>query len=84
MTREVHMKENMIVSNPAVMMGKPVITGTRITVELILEKLAAGETVQQIIEAHPRLTHEGIQAALAFAAEVLKGDVVYPATDVAA
>jgi len=78
------MQENIIVSNPDVMMGKPVITGTRITVELILEKLAAGETVQQIIEAHPRLTHEGIQAALAFAAEVLKGDVVYPATDVAA
>ena len=45
----------MIVSNPDVMMGKPVIAGTRITVELILEKLAAGETVEQILEAHPRL-----------------------------
>ena len=43
------------VSNPNVMMGKPVIVGTRITVELILEKLAAGETVEQILEAHPRL-----------------------------
>lgn len=68
----------LIVSDPAVMMGKAVVAGTRITVELILEKLAAGETVEEILKAHPRLTHEGVQAALAFAAEVLKGDVVYP------
>jgi len=74
------MKENLIVSDPTVMMGKPVVAGTRITVELILEKLAAGETVEQILDAHPRLTHEGIQAALAFAVEVLKSDVIYPPT----
>lgn len=48
------------------MMGKPVVAGTRITVELILEKLAAGETIEQLLEAHPRLTKEGIQAALSF------------------
>jgi len=48
-----------IKSDPAVMMGKPVITGTRVTVELILEKLAAGETVEQIIVEHRRLTKEG-------------------------
>lgn len=64
--------------NPSIMLGKPVIRGTRITVELILEKLAAGETVEQILEAHPRLTREAIQAALAFAAEALKADVIYP------
>ncbi len=58
-----------IVSDPSVMMGKPVIAGTRLTVELVLEKLAAGETVDQILEAHPRLTREAIQAAIAFAAE---------------
>jgi uncharacterized protein (DUF433 family) len=67
-----------IVSNPKVMMGKPVITGTRISVELILDKLAAGETVEQILQAHPRLTPIAIRAALAFAAKVLRGDVVYP------
>ncbi len=67
-----------IVSDPTIMMGKPVIAGTRITVELILEKLAAGETPQQILEAHPRLTDEGIKAALAFAAQALRYDVVYP------
>ena len=69
----------LIVSDPAVMMGKPVVAGTRITVELILEKLAAGETVGQILHAHPRLTEESIRAALAFAAEALRADVVYPA-----
>lgn len=67
-----------IVSNPSVMMGKPVIVGTRITVELILEKLAAGETIEDLLEAHPRLTREAIRAALAFAAEALRADVVYP------
>ena len=46
------------------MMGKPVIAGTRITVELILEKLAAGEPEAQILAAHPRLTRQSIQAAL--------------------
>jgi uncharacterized protein (DUF433 family) len=56
-----------ITTDPGVMMGKPVIAGTRITVELILEKLAAGETVEQILDAHPRLTRELISAALLFA-----------------
>ena len=78
------MPERLIVSDPAVtlhaascgvsarrrvMMGKPIVKGTRITVELILEKLGAGDTMKQILDAHPRLTREGIQAALAFAAE---------------
>ena len=65
-------------SDPSVMMGKPVVTGTRITVELILEKLSAGETVEQILVAHPRLTEEAIRAALAFATEALRADVIYP------
>lgn len=68
----------LIVSNPGVMMGKPVVVGTRITVELILEKLGAGETVEQVLEAHPRLTAEGVRAALAFAADALRADVIYP------
>ena len=72
------MYKGIIQSDPSIMMGKPFIAGTRITVELILEKLAAGETVEQILEAHPRLTQEAIQAALAFATEALRADVVYP------
>lgn len=67
-----------VVSNPNVMMGKPVIAGTRITVESILERLAAGETEEQLLSAYPRLTVEGIKAALAFAANALRNDVVYP------
>lgn len=78
------METILIQSDPKVMMGKPVITGTRITVELILEKLAAGETIEQLLEAHPRLTQKAILAALAFAAQALKADVVYPVTTVPA
>ena len=63
------MNTNLITSDPAVMMGKPVVAGTRITVEHILEKLAAGETIEQITEAHPRLTREAVLAALSYAAQ---------------
>ena len=76
------MPEALIISDPKIMMGKPTVAGTRITVELILEKLAAGETIDQILSEHPRLTAEGIRAAIAFAAEVLRADVVYPAEKV--
>ena len=72
------MREELIQADPSIMMCKPVITGTRITVELILEKLAAGETIEQMLAAHPRLTREAIQAALAFAARTLRADIVYP------
>ncbi|MBI5787733.1 MAG: DUF433 domain-containing protein [Candidatus Schekmanbacteria bacterium] len=78
------MPKNLIISDPAVMMGKPVVNGTRVTVELILEKLAAGETVEQILEAHPRLNRKTIQAALAFAAKALRADVIYPIDKAAA
>jgi uncharacterized protein (DUF433 family) len=72
------MREELIQVDPSIMMGKPVIAGTRITVELILENLAAGETIEQLLAAHPRLTREAIQAALAFAARALRADIVYP------
>jgi uncharacterized protein (DUF433 family) len=77
------MWEQWIVSDPDVLMGKPVVAGTRITVELILEKLAAGESIEQILDAHPRLTREAIQAALAFAREALRADVIYPVPEAA-
>jgi uncharacterized protein (DUF433 family) len=75
------MQEPSIVSDPNVMMGKPVVAGTRITVELILEKLSAGETTEQLLAAHPRLTREAVKAALAFAKEALRADVIYPTTE---
>ena len=56
-----------IESDPSIMMGKPVVVGTRITVESILEKLAAGKSKEQLLAAHPRLTSQAIDAAIAFA-----------------
>lgn len=72
------MTQTLIVSDPKIMMGQPVISGTRITVDLILEKISAGESFDQLMKAHPRLTREGIQAALNFAREALRADVIYP------
>lgn len=68
----------LITSDPAVMMGKPVVVGTRITVELILRKLGAGETIDQLLDSHPRLTREAVLAALRFAADALGAEVVRP------
>jgi len=72
------MAQALITSDPKIMTGKPTVAGTRITVELILENLAAGETVEQILSEHPRLTADGLRAAIAFAAEALRADVIYP------
>ena len=72
------MGQSLIVTDPNVMMGKPAVAGTRTTVELILEKLAAGETVEQILASHPRLTEQGFRAAIGFAARVLGSEVIYP------
>jgi uncharacterized protein (DUF433 family) len=72
------MQNPMIESNPQIMMGKPVVKGTRVTVELILEKLGAGEAIEDILAAHPRLTREGILAAIRYGVEVLRTDDVYP------
>jgi uncharacterized protein (DUF433 family) len=59
----------LIDSHPSIMMGKAVITGTRITVESILERFAAGETIEAMVASHPRLTEEAVREALAFAAD---------------
>ena len=64
------MSDPLIVSDPNVLMGKPVIAGTRLSVELILQKLSAGETIEQLLQAHPRLTRESVSAAVAFDDEV--------------
>jgi uncharacterized protein (DUF433 family) len=67
---------NRIEINPAVMLGKPVIRGTRIPVELILRKLADGMTETDLLDAYPRLTREDIQAALAYAADSLAHETI--------
>ena len=72
------MAHERIVSDPAIMAGKPVVRGTRITVESILRKLGAGMTAEEIIVDHPHLTIEDIRAAQAFAADYMADeDVAY-------
>lgn len=60
-----------IEKNPRVMLGKPVIRGTRIPVELILRKLSEGATEAELLDAYPRLTREDIQAAIGYAADTV-------------
>ena len=63
-----------IVSDPEIMMGKPTIKGTRITVELILEKLGDGMTVAELLEGYPHLRAQDVLAALSFAADYLRNE----------
>jgi len=64
--------------DPKVLAGKPIIKGTRIAVELILELLANGWTKEKIFKNYPQLKEEDITAALLYATEVLKAEKVYP------
>lgn len=64
--------------NPQTMLGKPVIRGTRITVEIILKKLAQDISVDEILDDYPRLSREDIQAAIAYAASALGTDEILP------
>jgi len=69
------MNENYIISNPDIMRGKPVIAGTRITVELILEKLKAGESILQIKSSYPHLTEDKIRATLLWELKIILSEV---------
>jgi uncharacterized protein (DUF433 family) len=70
------MAHSRISTDPAVMMGKPCINGTRITVELILRKLGAGRSFADVLEAYPQLTEDDLRAALAFAADYMQHETV--------
>jgi len=70
------METSRIEINPSVMIGKPVIRGTRIPVELIIRKLSEGATEADLLDAYPRLTKADIQAALAFAADSLAHETI--------
>lgn len=65
--------------DPAVMMGKPCIRNTRITVELILRKMGAGRSFSELVEAYPQLTEDDLRAALAFAADYMQHETVLAA-----
>lgn len=68
-----------IVSDPDIMLGKPIIKGTRITVELILRKLSEGMTIDEFLEAYPHLTREDILSALSYSADVIaKEELIAP------
>jgi uncharacterized protein (DUF433 family) len=73
------MPHNRVTADPAVMMGKPCIAGTRISVELILRKLGAGRSIADVLEAYPQLTEDDLRAALAFAADYLQHETVLAA-----
>lgn len=70
--------QDCIIVDPGVLGGKPVIKGTRMAVEFIIELLAEQWTHEQILKNYPQLTEEDIQAALHYAAEALKQEHVYP------
>ena|SRR3990170_8466827 len=61
-----------IITDPAIMLGKPIIKGTRITVEHVLRKLSEGMTVEELLEVYPHLTKEDILAALSYSADVIE------------
>ena len=69
-------KHERIVMDPRIMVGKPTVKGTRITVEMILRKLGGGMTVEEVLQDHPHLTRDEIRAAQAFAADYLAEEAV--------
>jgi uncharacterized protein (DUF433 family) len=70
--------QDRIVLDPNVLLGKPVVKGTRISVELVIDLLAAGWTQEQILESYPNLTAEDVRACLAYAGELLHAEKVFP------
>ena len=72
--------QNRIAIDPEIMTGKPVIKGTRITVEQILRRVQQGNTVDDIIKAYPHLTKGDIRAAIEYAAELVGAETMYPLT----
>ena len=65
-----------IETSPEVMLGKPVIKGTRIPVELIVRKLAEGASVEDLLDGYPTLTRQDVQAALLYAADMLSNETI--------
>lgn len=71
---------NRIEINPEIMLGKPIIKGTRITVESIVEELASGYTSKEVLQAHPNLEESDVLAALQYASAVMKNEKIYTAS----
>ena len=67
-----------IVADPGVLVGKPVVKGTRIAVELVLQLKARGLSDAEILEDYPRLSSQAIRACMAYAAEIVAGERMHP------
>jgi len=67
-----------VVTDPKILVGKPVVKGTRLSVEFLLGLIARGWSEERILSNYPQLTLADIKACLAFAAELIKGERVYP------
>lgn len=67
-----------IVVDPKIMVGKPVIRGTRIPVDTIIHKIARGDTIQELLEDYPMITRQDIKAALEYAESLVRGEDVVP------
>ena len=81
-TLSIFTKKNMeykkfISRNPDIMLGKPIIKGTRITVELIMRKLAGGFSIENLIESYPHITREQILAAFEYAADIIANEETF-------
>ena len=74
--KSIIMKHRRITSNPSVLLGKPIIKGTRIPVEIILRKLSEGTTTADLLDAYPNLSTEDISAVLDYAADVISNETV--------
>ncbi len=66
-----------ITTDPEILYGKPVIKGTRIPVDLVLEKLAYGETIKDLLNAYPNIDKDSINACLLFASDSIKNEKIY-------
>jgi len=73
--------EKRITLDSHIMAGKPIIKGTRITVELILRLLGEGETVEEILHEYPQVTREDVFAALKYATHIIEEEKVFPLAD---
>lgn len=65
-----------IVSNPAILGGKPVIRGSRISVQLVLEWIASGASIQEIVKKYPHLTEEGVREAILYASNFMANEIL--------
>jgi uncharacterized protein (DUF433 family) len=70
--------EQRITRDPAVCSGEPVIRGTRVRIKVILDNLAEGQTTQEILASYPNITHDEVQAVIAFAAASVADDICHP------